>query len=79
MGVIVDVILAITEIAVAAGAVTEFQLRVGNIGSAADGTAMGVSRCGFLFRLFTGEMDGVPSVRGGAWTVDSAPGAIAGE
>ena len=37
MGVIVDMILAIAMVAVATGAVTELQLRIGHIGAAADG------------------------------------------
>ena len=42
MCMIADVIFAVAVISVAAGAVTEFQLRVGHIGSAADGTLVGV-------------------------------------
>ena len=39
---VVDVIHAVAVVAVAAGAVAEFQLRVGHVGSAADGTAVGI-------------------------------------
>ena len=42
MGVIADVFFAVAVVAVAAGAVAEFQLRIGHIGSAADGAAVGV-------------------------------------
>ena len=38
MGVVGDVILTVTEIAITPGAVPEFQFRVGYIGSAANGT-----------------------------------------
>ena len=54
---IADVILAVAEIAVATGAIAEFQLRVGDIGFAANGAAMGVSGMGFLLCLCTGEGD----------------------
>ena len=42
MGMIIDVIFAIAEVAVASGAITEFQFRVAFIRSAADGTAVGI-------------------------------------
>ena len=42
VGVIVDVVFAIAVIALAFGAVAEFQLRVGHIGAAADGAFVGV-------------------------------------
>ena len=45
MGVIIDVILAIAEIAVAAGAVAEFQIRIAHIGASADGAAVGEVLC----------------------------------
>ena len=48
MGVIVDVIFAVAEVAVAPGAVTEFQFRVAGIGSAANCTAMRVGNGGLL-------------------------------
>ena len=47
MGVIADMILAVAVITLAAGAVTEFQLRVGGVGSAADGAFVGVVCFGF--------------------------------
>ena len=50
MGVVVDMVLAVTEIAVTPGTVTEFQFRIGDIGAAANGAAVGV-RC----RLFLGR------------------------
>ena len=52
---IADVILAVAEIAVTTGAIAKFQLRVGNIGFAANGAAMGVSGMGFLLWLCAGE------------------------
>ena len=42
MGVVADVVLTIAMVAVAAGAVAELQLRIGNIGSAAYGAAVAV-------------------------------------
>ena len=42
MGVVVDVILAVAVVAVAAGAVTEFQLRVAHVCPSADGAFVGV-------------------------------------
>lgn len=50
VGVIVDVIFAVAEIAVAFGAVSEFQLRVGHICPAADDASVLVVR--FLWRFF---------------------------
>ena len=44
VAVVVDVILAVAMVAGAAGAVAEFQLGIGNIGSAAYGAAVGVGR-----------------------------------
>ena len=44
MGVITDMLLTVTEIAVAPGAVTELQLRIAYIGFTAYGAAMGVGR-----------------------------------
>ena len=55
MGMIADVILTVAEIAVAAGAVAEFQLRIGGIGSAADCAAVGV--VAFSLGLTAGEGD----------------------
>ena len=47
---IADVLFTVAVIAIAAGAVTEFQFRIGHIGSTADGTLVGVGflrfRCG---------------------------------
>lgn len=65
MGVIADVVLAVAEVAVAPGAVTEFQLRVTRIRSAADGAAMGVSGGAFLPGLRAGEGDGASLFRRG--------------
>lgn len=45
MGMVVDVILAIAIIAIAAGTIPEFQIRIGNIGSAANGAAVGIGGC----------------------------------
>ena len=42
VGVVVDVVFTIAVIALAFGAVAEFQLRVGHIGAAADGAFVGV-------------------------------------
>jgi len=62
MGMVVDMILAVAEVAVTAGAVPEFQLRVGHIRSAADGTLVGVggfgSGGGGLVGAGAGEGDG---------------------
>ena len=53
VGVIVDVIFTITEVAVTPGAVAKFQLRVADIGSAAYGTPVGVAQglAGFLVNV----------------------------
>ena len=42
MDMIVDMILTVAVVALALGAVAEFQLRVGHIGAAADGAFVGV-------------------------------------
>ena len=42
---VADVILTITMVAIASGAVAEFQLRIADICFATDGTLMGVVRC----------------------------------
>ena len=52
MSVIVDVIFAVAEIAVALRAVSEFQLRMGNIGSAADHASVLIIRCFWLWFLY---------------------------
>ena len=44
MGVAADVLFAVAIIAVAPGTVPEFQLRIGKIGSAADGAFVGIRR-----------------------------------
>ena len=49
----IDVIFTVAVVALALGAIAEFQLRVGYVGSAADGTPVGVGRlggrhCGFV-------------------------------
>ena len=41
MAVIIDMILAVAVVAAATGAVAEFQFRVGNVRSAADGALVG--------------------------------------
>ena len=46
MGVIADVIFTVAVISAATGAVAEFQIRMGHIGSSADGTPVGVGRLG---------------------------------
>ena len=56
MCMITDVVFAVAVIAVAAGAITEFQLRIGHIGSAADGALVGVSFLGNLERSRTGSI-----------------------
>lgn len=48
VGVIADVILTVAVVATAAGAVTELQLGIGNIGSSAHGAAVGVVVLAFL-------------------------------
>ena len=55
MGVVADVVFAVAVVAAAAGAVAELQLRVGLVGTAADGTLVGV--VGLLGRLGA-ELDG---------------------
>ena len=52
---VVDMGDAVAVVAVAPGAVTEFQLRGGDIGFAANGAAMGVSGMGFFLWLCAGE------------------------
>jgi len=44
MAVIRNMVLAVTVIAFAAGAIPEFQLRIGYVGATADGAAMGICR-----------------------------------
>ena len=51
MGMIVDVIFAVAEIAVAAGTIAELQLRVGGIRFAANRTAVCVGRRGIFLSL----------------------------
>ena len=58
MGMMVDVILTVAVVAVAAGAVTEFQIRVRNIGAAANCAAVGIRR----FRLGSGSFIGAGAV-----------------
>ena len=62
MGMIVNVVFTVAVIAVAAGAVTEFQLRIRHIGSAAHGAFVGVRclhSCGAgLIGAGSGEGDG---------------------
>ena len=47
MGMVADMILTVAVVAVTAGAIPEFQIRVGDICSAAYGAAVMVGRCGF--------------------------------
>lgn len=58
MGMVVNVILAIAMIAATAGAITEFQLRVCNISTTADGTLVGVVLRLGGGALLVGEGDG---------------------
>mgnify|MGYP006896650811 CR=1 FL=1 len=59
MGVIADVIFAVAVVALAPGAVTELQFRVGHIRTTADGAAVGVIRPGSFLRLPEGDcLDG---------------------
>ena len=61
MGVIADVIFTVTIVTVASGAIAEFQIRMGNVSSAADGAAVGIRclRCGSGSLIRTGvERDG---------------------
>ena len=44
VGVIADVIFTVTIVSVAPGAIAEFQIRMGNVGSSAYGTAVRI-RC----------------------------------
>ena len=75
MGMIGDVILAVAEIAVAAGTVTEFKIRIARVSTAADGTLVAISALGFFFlllpnsgfelnRLVTGLVAGAVSAPG---------------
>ena len=61
MGVIADMIFAVTEIAVAFGAVTEFQFRITHIGTAADCTPVGIGGLallrGYFAEVIPGELD----------------------
>ena len=61
MAVVIDMILAVAMVAFAPGAVAEFQLRIRYIGTAADGTFVGVRRLGLghrcLVRTGIGEGD----------------------
>jgi len=57
MFVVIDMIFAVAEVAVTAAAVAEFQLRVGDIGAAADGAAVEVVL--FYLLLGLGEMNGL--------------------
>ena len=60
---IADVVFAVAVITVATGAVTEFQFRVGNISSSANGAAVGVGRfytgVGSFIRAGGVELDGL--------------------
>ena len=61
MGVVADVIFAVAVVTAAAGAVAEFQLRIGHIGTAADGALVSIgcfrlSDAGFV-RAGAGEGD----------------------
>ena len=60
MGVIADVILAVAEVAVASGAIAEFQLRIAGICPAADSAAMGVGGSFFGTSLSKGNRGGLP-------------------
>ena len=54
MSVVADVIFAVAEVAVAPGAIAEFQFRIGGIISAAYSAAMGVGDR-YLFAAIPGE------------------------
>lgn len=58
MGMIADVILTVTVVAVAAGTVTEFQFRVSRIRTAADSTLMGIRCLGNCIGCFIGTRVG---------------------
>ena len=49
MGMVIDVVLAVAEVAVAARAIAELQFRIAYIRSAAKDTFVGVGRLCFLF------------------------------
>ena len=71
MIVVVDMILAVAEIALAAGAIPELQLRVGQISPTADGAFMGIGRFGRcnggLIGSGIGEGDGLRFLLGAAF------------
>ncbi len=69
MRVIADVLLAVAVVAIAAGAVPELQLRIGNVGASADGTPMGVggfNRSGCCL-VGAGNVEGNGFVLGGVF------------
>ena len=59
MGVIVDMLLAVAMVTVAAAAIAEFQFRIRNIRSAAHGAAVGIRRCAFLRATVEGDGTGL--------------------
>ena len=63
MGVIADMILAIAVVAVAAGAIAEFQFRVRDICASADGAAVGIVRLCRGSALTSGERNGLAGCR----------------
>ena len=80
MGVVIDVILAITVVAVTPGAVTKLKLGVAQIGSSADSTLMGV-RCfdcgsGGFIRACCGKLDGRFVGLSGFWLLSEQSGKI---
>ena len=58
MGVIGNVVLAVAMVALAPGAVTEFQVGEFGVGAAADGAAVGVGQLRFLRTLSVGRGEG---------------------
>lgn len=66
MGVVIDVILAVAEVAVATGAVAELQLGIGHIGATAYGTAVQIGGLSFFLALVKGDCSGGPLLPGSA-------------
>ena len=78
MIVVVDMILAVAEVSLAAGTIPELQLRVGEIGPAADSTFVSVRRFGggngSLIRSGIGEGNGLCFLLFGTALFEQPPG-----
>ena len=79
MAVIADVILAVAVIAIAPGAVTELQLRIGDVVSSAYGAAVGVGCFGCSLGGFIGagiKPDHLGTLRSGSGLFPEQPGCV---